>query len=112
MNSSGKYDFRQFQEELAALDRKISDRKPEPKPVPEAKPKPEPKPRGRPKKVDPLAGAREEFEALRVRYSLSVADVVAWFPEEEGIAYLQGLLATDMKPRRRRKSKDDPPEAE
>lgn len=112
MNSSGKYDFRQFQEELAALDRKIFDRKPEPKPVPEAKPKPEPKPRGRPKKIDPLAGAREEFEALRVRYSLSVADVVAWFPEEEGIAYLQGLLATDMKPRRCRKSKDDPPEAE
>lgn len=115
MNSSGKYDFRQFQDELAALDRKIADRQPEPKPKPAAKPevvKPEPKPRGRPKKVDPLAGAREEFEALRTRYSLSVADVVAWFPEEEGIAYLQNLLATDLKPRRRRKSKDDPTPAE
>ncbi|KAF1009205.1 MAG: hypothetical protein GAK28_00838 [Luteibacter sp.] len=110
MNSSGKYDFRQFQDELAALDRQIADRLPEPKPKakPEPQVKPEPKPRGRPKKVDPLAGAREEFEALRVRYNLSVADVVAWFPEEEGIAYLQGLLATDVKPRRRRKSTDDP----
>ncbi|MDF3981605.1 2-hydroxyacyl-CoA dehydratase [Luteibacter sp. PPL201] len=115
MNSSGKYDFRQFQEELAALERKIAERPPEPgaspaaavkaEPVAEPAPKPAPKPRGRPKKVDPLAGAKDEFEALRLRYQLTVADVVAWFPPEEGIAYLQGLL--DVKPRRRRKSKDD-----
>lgn len=108
MNSSGKYDFRQFQEELAALDRQIAGRSPEPTPPtpPKAEPppKPAPKPRGRPKKVDPLAGAREEFDALRQRYNLTVADVVAWFPPEEGIAYLQGLL--EVKPRRRRKSAD------
>lgn len=114
MNTSGKYDFRQFQEELAALDRQISGRAPDPKPEPpkaEPAPKPAPKPRGRPKKVDPLAGAREEFDALRLRYNLTVADVVAWFPPEEGIAYLQNLLASGAKPRRRRKSAEADTEA-
>jgi hypothetical protein len=34
-----------------------------------------------------------------------VADVVAFFPEEEGIAYLQQLIvASEAKPVRRRKS--------
>lgn len=61
--------FRQFQEELAALDAKNAPAK------------------------TPMEQAREEFQALRKRYGLTVADVVAWFPEEEGIAYLQGLIA-------------------
>ncbi|NID14830.1 2-hydroxyacyl-CoA dehydratase [Luteibacter yeojuensis] len=106
MNSSGKYDFRQFQEELAALDRKVDESKPAAKEVPTPAPVPAvPKRRGRPPKVDPLAGAKAEFEALRVRHGLTVADVVSWFPAEEGIAYLQGLIAaSEPKPRRRRKT--------
>lgn len=118
MNSSGKYDFRQFQEELAALDRQAAESKPAaPAPVPASTPAPAaPKRRGRPPKVDPLAGARAEFEALRLRHGLTVADVVSWFPAEEGIAYLQSLIAaSDPKPRRRRKAEtpaDDGPAQE
>jgi len=49
--------------------------------------------------------AREEFLVLRKRHDLGVADVVAFFPEEEGIAYLQQLIvAAQAKPRRTRKS--------
>lgn len=119
MNSSGKYDFKQFQEELAALDRQASGSKPPPAdatPPKAAAPEPAvPKRRGRPPKVDPLAGARAEFEALRLRHGLTVADVVSWFPPEEGVAYLQALIAaSEPKPRRRRKALDadaDPGEA-
>lgn len=105
MNSSGKYDFKQFQEELAALDRKAAETRPA-TPAPSPAPAPAaPKRRGRPPKVDPLAAARAEFEALRLRHGLTVADVVSWFPAEEGIAYLQGLIAaSEPKPRRRRKA--------
>ncbi|MET0504994.1 MAG: 2-hydroxyacyl-CoA dehydratase [Luteibacter sp.] len=114
MNSSGKYDFKQFQDELAALDRQSGKTTPAasvPVPAPKMVEPPAPKRRGRPPKVDPLAPARAEFEALRLRYQLSVADVVAWFPPEEGIAYLQGLIAsTEPKPRKPR-TKKNPPEA-
>lgn len=105
MNSSGKYDFKQFQEELAALDRKAAETRPA-APAPAPAPTPAaPKRRGRPPKVDPLAAARAEFEALRLRHGFTVADVVSWFPAEEGIAYLQGLIAaSEPKPRRRRKT--------
>lgn len=75
------YDFRQFQEELAALDRKNSTQT---------------RDRAMPKKETArtrLTQARAEFLELRERYGLTVADVVAFFPEEEGIAYLQGLIA-------------------
>ncbi|WP_426284725.1 2-hydroxyacyl-CoA dehydratase [Luteibacter sp. E-22] len=111
MNSSGKYDFKQFQEELAALDRQASGSKPpaaDPTPPRAVVPEPAvPKRRGRPPKVDPLAGARAEFEALRLRHGLTVADVVSWFPPEEGVAYLQALIAaSEPKPRRRRKALD------
>jgi hypothetical protein len=114
MNSSGKYDFKQFQDELAALDRQNAASKPSVAAPPVEKPvektietvlaKPVEKPRrGRPPKVDPLAEARAAFNALRVSYGLSVADVVAWFPPEEGIAYLQSLIAsTEPKPRKPR----------
>lgn len=37
--------------------------------------------------------AKEDFLGVKRRYGLTVADVVAFFPEEEGIAYLQGLIA-------------------
>jgi hypothetical protein len=107
MNSSGKYDFRQFQDELAALDRQKA-ASPSPAPAPPA-PAPEKRKPGRPKtvRVDPLADARVAFDALRISYKLSVADVVSWFPEEEGIAYLQALLAQPA-PKRRRKKSEDP----
>lgn len=80
--------FRAFQEELAGLDRTIAERS-------AAKSTPQ----------DRLSLARAEFERLRDRYKLSVADVVAFFPEEEGVTYLQELIAAnEAKPRRRRKS--------
>jgi hypothetical protein len=116
MNSSGKYDFKQFQDELAALDRQNAAQKPVPPPAPapvvaEPPPPVEKRRRGRPPKVDPLADARAAFEALRVSYGLTVADVVAWFPEEEGVAYLQALIArAEPKPRKRRTKSAPEPE--
>ncbi|WP_201314694.1 2-hydroxyacyl-CoA dehydratase [Dyella sp. EPa41] len=66
--------YRQFQEELAALDKAQEQRRQH-------------------AKESPMDSARREFLALRDRYALSVADVIAFFPEEEGVAYLQGLIA-------------------
>jgi hypothetical protein len=84
------YDFRQFQAELAALDRKHTQ---------EGKERPM---TGKESARARLLQARAEFTALRERYGLTVADVVAFFPEEEGVAYLQRLIAEqDAKPRRR-----------
>jgi hypothetical protein len=90
--TSPKYDFRQFQEELTQLER-------------EAEQKLAAKPLGRKAAAaHRLTKAREEFLALRKRHDLTVADVVAFFPEEEGIAYLQELIAAaQAKPRRRTK---------
>lgn len=83
--------FRRFQEELAELERKK-----------EAE-------AGQPTGATRMARAREEFLDLRKRYDLSVADVVAFFPEEEGIGYIQSLIAAggtaEAKPRRGRKPK-------
>lgn len=91
--TSPKYDFRQFQEELARLERKVEEQRPA-------------KPLGKKAAAaQRLAMAREEFLALRKRHDLNVADVIAFFPEEEGIAYLQDLIATaQSKPRRTRKA--------
>lgn len=98
--ASTSYDFRQFQAELAALDRNAPATPPVPLPVPPAKPLGK-----KAAAAAQLARAREEFLALRARHQLSVADVVAFFPEEEGVAYLQQLLAAaQARPRRRRKS--------
>ena len=90
--NSGKYDFRQFQEELAKREGKVDKQRPA-------------KPLGKKAAAaQRMAIAREEFLALRQRHGLTVADVVAFFPEEEGIAYLQELIAASQaKPRRRRK---------
>ena len=71
-----KYDFRQFQSDLAAIDRQAEQKR-----------------AGADDGAGRLAQAKVEFLALRDRYQLTVADVVAFFPEEEGIQYLQGLLA-------------------
>lgn len=65
--------FRQFQEELAALDAQT--------------PKPEP---------TRLEKAKAEFLTLKRRYGLSVADVISFFPEEEGIGYLEALIANPV----------------
>jgi hypothetical protein len=62
------YDFRQFQKDLAAIDDKSEAAK------------------------DPMAEAKKEFLELRKRHKLTVADVVAFFPEEEGIAYILSLM--------------------
>jgi hypothetical protein len=82
--------FRRFQEELAALDKQLEQRAPSKKQA----------------ALSAMERARGEFLALKERYKLSVADVVSFFPEEEGIAYLQGLIAqAEVKPRRGRKPK-------
>lgn len=79
--------FRQFQDELAALERKQQAEQ---------------------ASDETAAGrAKREFLALRDRYKLTVADVVAFFPEEDGIAYLQSLIAaSEPKPRKPRAKKD------
>ena len=71
--------FRVFQEELAALEKQ--DRQPE---------------------GQRMEKARAEFLALKRRYALTVADVVTFFPEEEGIAYLETLIAQPVKPRKKK----------
>jgi len=87
--------FRRFQEELAALEKEIEQRAPKPR-----------KPTAKQAAMSAMERAREDFLALRARHNLTVADVVAFFPEEEGIAYLQSLIAqTEAKPRRGRKPK-------
>jgi hypothetical protein len=89
--------FRRFQEELAALDKQIEDRSTRKK-VAKQTPKQA--------ALSAMEKARQEFLALQARYKLTVADVISFFPEEEGIAYLQGLIAqADAKPRRGRKPK-------
>lgn len=89
--------FRRFQEELAALDKEIEQRAPKPKKL-----------TAKQAAMSAMETAKEEFLALRARHNLTVADVVAFFPEEEGIAYLQSLIVqakTQDKPRRGRKPK-------
>lgn len=112
--ASSNYDFRQFQAELAALDQARETAKPEPAPaVPAPVPTPVKRGRGRPStkaaEAERMARAREEFLALRAKYNLGVGDVVAFFPEEEGIAYLQALLAQPQPRRRRRRKQTDGP---
>lgn len=82
--------FRRFQEELAALDKQHEQRPASKKQA----------------ALSAMERAKGEFLSLKERYKLSVADVVSFFPEEEGIAYLQGLIAqAEAKPRRGRKPK-------
>ncbi|MDE1958014.1 MAG: 2-hydroxyacyl-CoA dehydratase [Xanthomonadaceae bacterium] len=79
--------FRRFQEELAALERAAQQRAPDPTSKDAVK-----------------ARARAEFLALRERYGLSVADVIGFFPEEEGIEYLRRIIAeSETRPPRARK---------
>lgn len=84
--------FRRFQEELAALERAAQRRAPDPT-----------------SKEAVKARARSEFLALRERYGLSVADVIAFFPEEEGIEYLRSIIAeSGTRPPRARKRQTAP----
>ena len=86
MTTVPKDAFRRFQEELAALDSKSET------------------PSSKTSSLTRLDHARSDFLALRKRYGLTVADVIAFFPEEEGIAYLQQLIvANETKPSRTRK---------
>lgn len=87
--------YRRFQEELAALDK-------------------EQERRHQMANEAPMEQARHEFLALRERYGLSVADVVAFFPEEDGIAYLQSLIAAKEAPAavRKRRTKRQPGDGE
>lgn len=107
MNSSN-YDFKKFQAELAALDSKTPP-KPEPAPAPVPAPVPAPPSKKLSKKqleAQRMASAREEFLALCKKYELAIADVITFFPAEEGIAYLEQLIiANQNKPRRGRKPK-------
>jgi uncharacterized protein YdcH (DUF465 family) len=85
--------FRRFQEELAALDQQIEQRSTKKQTAKQAA-------------MSAMERAKLEFLALRERHNLTLADVVSFFPEEEGIAYLQSLIAqTEAKPRRGRKPK-------
>lgn len=77
--------LRRFQEELAALDH--------PKPALT--------------REQQLLIARTEFLDLQRRYDLSVADVIGFFPADEGIEYLRQLIDTPV-PKRRRKSQPTP----
>ena len=77
------YDLRQFQEELAALDRETNA---------QAKKWPISSKESAHARLE-QGHAQAEFMNRRERYGLTVADVVAFFPEEEGIAYLQALIA-------------------
>jgi len=110
--ASSSYDFRQFQADLAALDQSKDKTPPVPAPAEAVAAPPVKRGRGRPStkaaEAQRMAEAREAFLVLREQYRLTVADVVAFFPEEEGIAYLQGLLAQPQ-PRRRRKRSEDTP---
>lgn len=72
--------LRRFQEELAALDH--------------------PKPALTREQL--LLIARTEFLNLQRRYSLSVADVVGFFPADEGVEYLRQLIDASSTKRRRR----------
>ncbi|MBU6403814.1 MAG: 2-hydroxyacyl-CoA dehydratase [Pseudomonadota bacterium] len=67
--------FRRFQEELAALDRAAQQH-----PAPNSQ-------------EAEMSRAKSEFLLLRKRYNLSVADVIAFFPQEDGIEYLRQIIA-------------------
>lgn len=83
--------FRRFQEELAALDRAARQRA------------------GASTQENEMTRAKSEFLALRERYHLSVADVIAFFPPEEGIEYLRQIIAaSEHSPRRAMKRPADP----
>lgn len=72
--------LRRFQEELAALD--------QPKPALT--------------REQQLLIARTEFLDLQRRYDLSVADVIGFFPADEGVEYLRQLINASTPQRRRR----------
>jgi hypothetical protein len=85
------FTFRQFQEELRKLDdapppSRVDGKKPSKKEF----------------EAHRMARAKAEFLALRERHQWSVADVVAFFPEKEGLGYLMELLNRPAKKRGRK----------
>ena len=79
MNSP--YDFRKFQQELAALEGK-----PETKPTAKASGK-------KALAVERLAKAKEDFIKLKEKYSLTIDEAVNLFSEEDGVGYLRDLIS-------------------
>lgn len=84
------YSFRQFQEELAALD-SVKPTRPDGKPLSKKE-----------LEAHRLEKAKAEFLELRVRYNWSLEDVVSFFPEEEGVGFLLKLLQEPPKKRGRK----------
>jgi hypothetical protein len=81
--------YQRFQEELSALEGK--------KPTPQNL-----------TRAEKLELAKTEFLALKRKYGLTVADAVSFFPEEDGITYLQNLInEMQFKPVRKSKAKPD-----
>lgn len=87
------FSFRQFQEELRKLDG-VQLTKPNGKPLSKKE-----------LEAQRMQKARAEFQVLRERYQWKIEDVVALFPEEEGIGYLMELLNQPIK-KRGRKTKE------
>ena len=105
------YSFKQFQEELRALDGN-STAAPEtpyvPPPVTIRPLRPVGRPPGKKAlEAQRLAQAKSQFLALRDKYQLNIGEVVAFFPEDEGLAYLMGLLQQPVRKKRGRKPKSE-----
>lgn len=97
------FSFRQFQEELRKLDGGQPNNSSPPAPGTTPTPiKPSAKPLSKKElEAKRLEKARAEFLELRVRHGWSLEDVVAFFPEEEGVGFLLKLLQEPVKRKRR-----------
>lgn len=91
------FSFRQFQEELRKLEEQQT-KKPDGKPLSKKE-----------LEAQRLQKAKAELMALCEKHKWGLADVVALFPEEEGIGYLKQMLNEPFKPKRGRKPKTTVP---
>jgi hypothetical protein len=88
---STPYDFKKFQQELDALEGKAPT-----KPLTATLSKKE-------QAALRLTKAKADFLTLKEKYSLTIAEAVSLFPEEDGVGYLRELLAaSEEKPKRGR----------
>lgn len=88
------FSFRQFQEELRKLDGQTG-----PSASTQATAK---KLSKKELEAQRMEKAKSEFLALRAKHNVTISDVVAFFPEEEGVGYLLELLKQPMKKRGRK----------
>lgn len=91
---STSFTFRQFQEELAKLDGQTKSPTPT---QPNGK-----KLSKKELEAQRIEKAKAEFAKLRERHQWTIADVVAFFPPEEGVDYLLELLKQPVKKRGRK----------